>query len=234
MSRVVWVTLLLLGVGLVLLVANDSGGTVFGIENRRFASLLALGTLGVLVGTGLLARRAPLTETLRNVGVWVLVALLLVAGYQFRYELQDAASRVSAGLVPGSPISTVDAEGRESVYVERRPGGHFETRASVNGTTVSVIIDTGASATVLTADDARRVGLDPERMSFWIPVATANGATQAARARVAELGVGAITRRDVSVLVARPGALEQSLLGMNFIGSLSGFDMRGNRLILRD
>lgn len=234
MSRLLWIPLLLLGGGLVLLIANDSAGTVFGIENHRFARLLALGVLGVLVGTGLLRRRMPLTETVRNIGVWVLVALLLVAGYQFRYELQDVASRVSAGLVPGSPISTVDAEGRESVYVERMPGGHFETRASVNGVAVSVIIDTGASATVLTAEDASRIGLDPERMSFWIPVATANGATQAARARIRELGVGAITRRDVSVLVARPGALERSLLGMNFIGSLSGFDMRGDRLILRD
>jgi aspartyl protease family protein len=38
----------------------------------------------------------------------------------------------------------------------------------------------------------------------------------------------------VPVLIAEPGRLETSLLGMNFIGTLSGFDMRGQRLILRD
>ncbi|TIU69747.1 MAG: TIGR02281 family clan AA aspartic protease, partial [Mesorhizobium sp.] len=39
---------------------------------------------------------------------------------------------------------------------------------------------------------------------------------------------------DMTVMVAAPGMLEQSLLGMNFIGSLSGFDVRGDRMILRD
>jgi len=41
-------------------------------------------------------------------------------------------------------------------------------------------------------------------------------------------------RKDMPVMVAAPGMLEQSLLGMNFINSLSGFDVRGDRMILRD
>jgi aspartyl protease family protein len=36
------------------------------------------------------------------------------------------------------------------------------------------------------------------------------------------------------LLVAEDGRLGQSLLGMNFIGTLSGFDVRGDRLVLRD
>lgn len=67
-----------------------------------------------------------------------------------------------------------------------------------------------------------------------MPVATANGNTRAAAVRVSELSVGGIVRRDVTVLVAAPGTLPQSLLGMNFIGSLSGFDVRGDRMTLRD
>ena len=38
----------------------------------------------------------------------------------------------------------------------------------------------------------------------------------------------------LQVFVAERGTLDQSLLGMNFIGSLSGFDVRGDRMILRD
>ena len=41
-------------------------------------------------------------------------------------------------------------------------------------------------------------------------------------------------RKNVPVLVAAAGPLDQSLLGMNFIGTLSGFDVRGDRMILRD
>jgi aspartyl protease family protein len=49
-----------------------------------------------------------------------------------------------------------------------------------------------------------------------------------------EISVGAIERRNVPLLVAESHALGQSLLGMNFIGTLSGFDVRGDRMVLRD
>ena len=61
-----------------------------------------------------------------------------------------------------------------------------------------------------------------------------NGTARAAATRAAELTVGAIVRRNVTVLVTPDGSLGQSLLGMNFISTLSGFDMRGDRLVLRD
>ena len=38
----------------------------------------------------------------------------------------------------------------------------------------------------------------------------------------------------MQVFIADRGTLEQSLLGMNFIGTLSGFDVRGDRMILHD
>ena len=49
-----------------------------------------------------------------------------------------------------------------------------------------------------------------------------------------DLPPGEEDRPAGGVMVAAPGMLEQSLLGMNFISSLSGFDMRGDRMILRD
>jgi aspartyl protease family protein len=118
--------------------------------------------------------------------------------------------------------------------MEKRPNGHFEVRGSVDGAPVEFLVDTGATSTVLTAADARRAGLDPDGLSFSIPVATANGTARAAAARAEELMVGSIVRRNVTVMVAPDGSLQQSLLGMNFISTLSGFDMRGDRLVLRD
>lgn len=234
MNRVFWFLMAAIGASLVLLVVNHAAGRTFGIENNDFAQMVKLAAFGLVAAGGLLVRRLPFASAARSLALWVIVALVLVGGYQYRFELQDVASRISAGLVPGSPISTVDAQGREAVYIERAPGGHYEARALVNGTAVPVVVDTGASATVLTAADASRIGLDPEALTYWVTVSTANGQTRAARAEVREIAIGAIARRDVTVLVAQPGALEQSLLGMNFIGSLSGFDMRGDRLILRD
>ncbi len=95
-------------------------------------------------------------------------------------------------------------------------------------------MDTGATTSVLTAADASRAGYDPRDLSFTIPVSTANGVANAARVVADEIVIGSISRKRLPLLVAEAGRLDQSLLGMNFIGSLSGFDVRGDRLILRD
>jgi aspartyl protease family protein len=67
-----------------------------------------------------------------------------------------------------------------------------------------------------------------------VSVMTANGSARAARVTAEEIRVGTISRRNVPVLIAENSALDQSLLGMNFIGTLSGFDVRGDRMTLRD
>jgi aspartyl protease family protein len=87
---------------------------------------------------------------------------------------------------------------------------------------------------VLTADAASSAGINISKLDYNLPVMTANGPTQAASVTVHELAVGTIKRRHMAVLVAAPGSLGESLLGMNFINSLSGFDMRGDRMILYD
>jgi aspartyl protease family protein len=225
--------LLILGVGLAVLLIADFSGASLGIDNDSFARLVGLGALITVVCAGVLAR-GGIGGTLRGVAVWLGIALALVAGYQYRYELQDVASRVSAGLIPGSPLSVTDQDGRATVMMEKRPNGHFEIRGSVEGAPVEFLVDTGATSTVLTSADARRAGYDVSSLAFTIPVATANGVARAASARASEITVGDIIRRNVTILVAADGSLEQSLLGMNFISTLSGFDMRGDRLILRD
>jgi aspartyl protease family protein len=233
-NRIFWVLMVILGGALVLLLVNNDAGTTFGMANDDFAQAAKLGAIAVLIAAGLVGRRIPMGEFTRNVALWLLAALVLVAGYQYRYELQDVASRVTAGLVPSSPVASFDTEGRATVMLDRALRGHFETTVRIDGKPVDVMIDTGASATVLTSADARHVGIDVDALSFTVPVSTANGTAQAARAVAGEITIGDITRHNVPMLVAQQGALGQSLLGMNFIGTLSGFDMRGGRLTLRD
>src|SRR5690606_37760391 len=105
-------------------------------------------------------------------------------------------------------------------------------RMVINGKSIPALVDTGATTTVLSAEDARVVGFDPASLNYTVRVSTANGTASAAAVRAEEIAVGNIVRRNQPVLVAAPGALRQSLLGMNFIGSLSGFDVRGDRMIL--
>lgn len=234
MSRLLWIVLAVMALGLAMLLAGGDSGQVLGIADEAFGRALYLGVLGVVIAAGIFGSGLRLGPAVRGMAIWLLLILVLVAGYQYRYELQDVASRLTAGLIPGSPISMVDDDGRAAVMIERVAGGHFEVRAAFNGVEVGTMVDTGASSTVLAAEDAARLGFDPAGLAFNVPIMTANGQGMAARLVIDEISVGDIVRRRVPVLVAEPGRLGQSLLGMNFIGTLSGFDMRGERLILRD
>jgi len=230
MGQLFWIVVVAIGIGLILLFVNQSaGGTLVGDDYGRLAYL---GIWGSVVAAGILGSGMRFGYIARSLGLWVAIVLGFVAGYQYRYELQDIASRITAGLVPGSPL-TVSGSG-DTVMLEKRANGHFEARATINGKTVRVMVDTGASSTVLTAADARAAGYDPQSLRYDIAVSTANGVAYAARVQTAEIAIGPITRRNLGMLVAEDRALEQSLLGMNFLGTLSGYEVRGDRMILRD
>ncbi|TIT01786.1 TIGR02281 family clan AA aspartic protease [Mesorhizobium sp.] len=234
MNRFFWILMIVIGAGVVLLMLNDSAGSTFGVENYDFSRLIWLGALVALIGAGLLRSGRPLGAMARNLGTWAVIVLALIAGYQYRYELQDFASRVTAGLVPGSPLALGLEDGHATVTLDKAGNGHFEARIMINGAPVRAVVDTGATSTVLTAQDAQAAGFNPAVLNFTIPVSTANGVARAAAVRTDELAIGGIVRKDMPVMIAAPGMLGQSLLGMNFISSLSGFDVRGDRMILRD
>ena len=77
-----------------------------------------------------------------------------------------------------------------------------------------------------------RVGLDASRLDFSADVTTANGAALAAPVRLARVAVGPIVVRNVRALVTRPGAMEESLLGMSFLEQLDSYKVERGRLTL--
>jgi aspartyl protease family protein len=47
------------------------------------------------------------------------------------------------------------------------------------------------------------------------------------------LAVGSLVERSVPALIARPGQLKTSLLGMSFLNRLESWEVRGDKLIMR-
>lgn len=99
---------------------------------------------------------------------------------------------------------------------------------------MTLTVDTGASAVVLTYDDAAAADIDVNRLSYSLSVETANGSTNVAPVVIDHLQIGNIERDNVRALVSRPGDLSGSLLGMSFLDRLSGYSVRGDTLILVD
>jgi aspartyl protease family protein len=125
-----------------------------------------------------------------------------------------------------------DAYAPRSVVVSADGRGHFTVQAQVNGRSIDMLADTGASAVVLTAQDARRAGFNPGALDYSVAVSTANGTAHVAAVKIDRMEVDGIALRDVTAFVAEPEALGRSLLGMSFIGRLARFSMEGERLIL--
>jgi aspartyl protease family protein len=74
--------------------------------------------------------------------------------------------------------------------------GHFYVQASINGTGVRMMVDTGATGVVLSREDARRVGINPQPSEFTARTSTANGIVQVAPIVLNEVAVGDISVRD--------------------------------------
>ncbi|MEM7462552.1 MAG: TIGR02281 family clan AA aspartic protease [Pseudomonadota bacterium] len=227
-----WIILGTIGAACILLILNHDSGTVLGIENDQFASLIWFGTWGVILAAAIIPRPGQWRTFARNCVLWLAIFLVTMTAYMYRYEMQDIVSRITGGLMPGSPIAEISADGREQSLLIRTRGGHFEAVGSVNGASVRFLVDTGASLIVLSNRDAENAGIATNELHYTAPVTTANGRTTAARIRIDEIAIGEIKREGLQAMVARPGALEQSLLGMSFLSTLSSFEFRGDRLLL--
>ena len=140
----------------------------------------------------------------------------------------------------GSAVRTATAEKAERapasasriIAISADPNGHFSAAALINGVHVDMLADTGASLVMLSYSDARRAGIELDRLAYDLPVKTANGRASAAHTVLDEVQVGGIRMRNIDALVAPPDMLETSLLGMSFIGALSRFELRGDQLVL--
>jgi aspartyl protease family protein len=228
-QRLLWLLLAGLAIASLIVIARRGEGSVGPLSTGQFASLAYKIALLVFLGAGVLIMfRERVAHALTAAILWVLLALVLVVGYSYRFELRNVAERVIAELVPGHVIS----HGR-SVEVARTANGDFDVSAQINGAPVAMVLDTGASSVVLTREDAKAAGLPLEVLTYTANIDTANGRTRAAPVTLDRVAIGGLVERSVEALVAQPGQLRTSLLGMSFLNRLQSWEVRGDRLLLR-
>lgn len=231
-----WLPLIALVVGGLALVLRHEGAMIAGLDEGTFASLLVGGALAAFIGTSLLAGyQGRLGAAFRHLAVWMLIVFGLVAGYTYKSEVAEIANRITGELMPPGEAQLVEPRqaGEQAIRIRRRADGHFVARMKVNGNSIGMLVDTGASTVVLRAADARGIGLNLDQLSYTVPVQTANGLAYAAAVRLKQVGIGPIVLDGVDALVARPGALKESLLGISFLRRLKSYEFSGDYLTLR-
>jgi aspartyl protease family protein len=227
--RLGWTALLGVGVLLLALVLRGDEGTIAGLSTLDFGSAAIRVTLLILIGGSVLAMfRDRFSQAIEAALFWVVLALLLAVGYTYRFELRDVGDRLLSELMPGRTIM----HGR-IVEIARTSNGNFHVGTQVNGASISMVLDTGASAVVLTQEAAKAAGLPLEVLTYTVSVDTANGRTRAAPVTLDRISVGSLIERSVPALIAQPGQLKTSLLGMSFLNRLESWEVRADKVMLR-
>ena len=228
-NRLHWIVVLAILFALAILILGHEGEVIDRVTTREFSSLAKNVALAVFVGAMVFALfRERLSKALEAALFWTVIGLVLVVGYTYRVELRTIGDRVMAELMPGWA-----AQSGRTVEIARGRVGDFSVRAQVNGAPVSMVLDSGASAVVLTQEAAKAAGLPLEVLNYSTMVETANGRTRVAPVTLDRLAVGNIVERSVPALIAQPGQLRSNLLGMSFLDRLESWEVRGDKLLLR-
>lgn len=163
----------------------------------------------------------------------VAIALLIAFGIAPKFEDDiETVSAPDAVTVAAATPQPVVSPGSRAAYIDKELDGHFWTRADVSGTQVKFMVDTGASIVALTYFDAQRLGLKPEELDFDSEIRTAGGVTYGAPVTLASIRIGRVEIEDVPAVILRT-ELEQSLLGMTFLGELHSYEVRQGQMIIR-
>ena len=195
-------------------------------DGPQLAYLLAL---LVLLGGGFFIRVAQRpSAALQQAGIWAGIGLVLLVGYSYRDELGSVARRLSGDLVP-SGGQAVDGQ---QMRFTAEADGQFHVEAMIGSTPIRFLVDTGASEVMLSPADARRLGYEPAALAYTRLYRTANGTVRGAPVTIPEVAIGPIHLKNVEASV-NEHETEGSLLGMSFLGRLSGYQVSGDTLTLR-
>lgn len=191
------------------------------MDNADLPRLIYLVILGAaMIGWLVTESRNSLGRTARSLIVWGLLFIGLMAGYGLWGDIRN-------DIVPRQSV----LEDGAGIAVPRSQDGHFHLTLNVDGVPVDFLVDTGATDIVLTLEDARRVGIDPENLAFLGRARTANGIVETAYTSVGSVGLGPIRFERVQVAV-NGGEMQGSLLGMAFLSRFGRIEIADNRLLL--
>jgi clan AA aspartic protease (TIGR02281 family) len=136
---------------------------------------------------------------------------------------------------PGEPIGPMAANvhtAPNEAVTERGADGSFVFSVDVNGETLRMIFDTGASVVALRSEDAAKIGIDLDRLRFTVRTKTANGTAEMAPVIIDRMTIGNITQHNVPGFVAKQGMLQENLLGQTFLARLAKYNVENNQLVL--
>jgi len=148
-----------------------------------------------------------------------------------------ATAPENAEYVPKSAHTSSDAEQSDSDWyagdhsLTREWDGHFYAEAHIDGASVRMMVDTGASVIALTGDDAMAIGLDWSDDEVRNIGSGASGAVYGVPAMLDEVEIGGIARNNVRAVII-PRGLDISLLGQSYLSQINNVRIEDDQMVL--
>ncbi len=191
------------------------------MNSDQTAQILYLVLLGAAIGGSLMMQgRKNLGRMAQQMVIWALIFLGVLAGYGLWDQIGRTVMPQQSVIGPAGQIE-----------VPRAGDGHYYVVLKISGVKVRFVIDTGATDMVLTAQDARRVGIDPASLAYIGQASTANGIVKTARVWLKDVSLGNYTDPSVRADV-NGGQMETSLLGMSYLQKFGKIEIAGDKMVL--
>lgn len=131
----------------------------------------------------------------------------------------------------GSSASGAKSSGGE-VRLGRSADSHFYADAEVDGRSVRMLVDSGASIVALTRRDAEAIGIDVDGLPISGTARTAGGDVPMRTVMLDSVEVDGIEVRQVQAAVV-DADMGVSLLGQSFLSKLAAVNVEGDTMTLR-
>lgn len=190
------------------------------MNGDQIAQLAYLSLWGLaLAGAVFVTYRGRMGQAAQQAAIWALIFVGVIAAYGMWEDISNDVMGRQSIAQNGQIIVPLEAD------------GHYHLTLDVNDVPVRFIVDTGASEIVLSQSDARRIGIDPNTLSYFGSAQTANGVVRTAFVRLDSVALG--DTRDLGVsAVVNSGAMDASLLGMSYLGLYDRIEISNNELVL--
>ena len=119
----------------------------------------------------------------------------------------------------------------DEMALEREGDGHFYATVQVDTRDYRMLIDTGATAVALTAEDARNMGLDWDPNALTPVARGASGPVMGIPVTIDTMAVGDFEAHQVQALII-PDGLSVSLLGQSFLSHVPKVEIADDKLTL--
>jgi len=165
------------------------------------------------------------TNKIGKIFVWIAWIMAIVLLMYFFQGVLDKQYNPNS-----QPQVSLNSSGQAEVILKQNRQGHYVTQGKINESSVTFLLDTGATQVSIPAHIAEQLQLE----SFGrYSVQTANGSVIVYRTAIDQLSIGNIFLYNVAAHINPAMKNDEILLGMSALKQLD-FQQTGKQLILRE